>query len=928
MNDLQNRLIDYGLHLMQAMTGVDLGPANDMSWVKAFEAVMGGGTGAPTPNGPCQTVFSQVHAGTQEPPLTYWRPVPLSLAGAAMLPTAQRAEALVDRAALGGAFKAAVAGLDRNEPGAFIRFYHLMQIHASTLPASYGAPGDTLFQQWKSVAALAWLAGDTIQPPAQALLVSGDLPGIQRAIYTVSSKGAAKTLRGRSFFVQLLGDAAVRRLLHALDLCEANLVYDAGGNFLILARAGQEARVREISDDINRRLLEAFDGSLQLALVCEPLESWMLFDSSEFPEKREALGAALADAKARPFEGMAADWDKLWQPYGTGGEEYCRVTGVDLPDRDVTLGPSPEPGEGQVIVSPLVKSLFDLAYCIRHARLMLTLKPERDMLGRDVRYHDGWDDVLAKISGYRYAFHEMPVHVQKPQADAGTLVYAVNQPEAVAAGYHGCRFIANVTPHVTGADIAWWEEKNPDEPAPERGDIRGFAMLAHASAAAGAIERVGVLRMDVDNLGLLFSGTGTRLTMPLLSELSSTLERFFGGRLNDIVQKTAGNDAYVIYAGGDDLFIVGAWHVLPDLAEAIRTGFRAYTGQHPDLTISGGITLEQPKFPIYRAATRGLEAEEAAKAHARYRRYEDGRLLLDRQGERQPASKKDAICFLGTVVGWEEWALLREQKDAIIALLRQGPNDEKPVPRAMIHVIQKLHRDYAGDLAEARKAFRLKRPTAAPDDRQFYGRWRWMQAYALKRMAGRHEKRAAEIESIQRQLLMPQTVRLAGLAARWAEYLIRKEKWTMGKQFHGDRRDRPPAVRPQVDVVKIMQEGASKEMIEQAEAFGQYLVNLKLKTSQIRNIFGTVREIEMSWQPDAKPEVVAKAKRQLIMLKPKMAYQAAREEQNKKGIGVKELASVLSPAISLVGDDRTRFQNFVDFFEAILAYHTAAGGSN
>ena len=490
MNDLQNRIIDYGLRLMQAATGTDLGPAGDVGWVKAFEAVMGGGSGASAPAGPCRTIFSQVHLGPQEPATTYWRPVPLTLAGAEMLPARQVAEASGSRTGLGATFKAAVAGLNRNQPGAFTRFYHLMQIHASTLPAGYGAPGVTLFQQWKAVAALAWLAGDTTGPPEQALLIGGDLPGIQRAIYTVSSKGAAKTLRGRSFFVQLLGDAAVRRLLDALELCDANLIYDAGGNFLILARSGQEARVQEVGDDINRRLLEAFDGTLQLALVSEPLETWMLFDSTEFAEKREVLGAALADAKARPFGGMVADWRKLWQPYGTGGVDYCRVTGVDLPDKGVTLGPGGEPGEGQIIVSPLVKSLFDLASRIRHPRLMLALKPERDMLGHDVSYRDGWDDVLARISGYRYAFNEMPVHEQKPQVDEGTLVYAVNQPEAVALGFHGWRFIANVTPHVTDEDIAWWEEKNPDEPAPERGDIRGFAMLA-ARGRRGRRHRAG-----------------------------------------------------------------------------------------------------------------------------------------------------------------------------------------------------------------------------------------------------------------------------------------------------------------------------------------------------------------------------------------------------------------------------------------------------
>ena len=81
----------------------------------------------------------------------------------------------------------------------------------------------------------------------------------------------------------------------------------------------------------------------------------------------------------------------------------------------------------------------------------------------------------------------------------------------------------------------------------------------------------------------------------------------------------------------------------------------------------------------------------------------------------------------------------------------------------------------------------------------------------------------------------------------------------MGRQPYGDRRDRPPVEKPRVDVQKIMTEGASKEMIDQAEAFGRYLAKLGLTTAQIRNIFGTVREIEMTWQADAKPEEVAKA---------------------------------------------------------------------
>ena len=58
----------------------------------------------------------------------------------------------------------------------------------------------------------------------------------------------------------------------------------------------------------------------------------------------------------------------------------------------------------------------------------------------------------------------------------------------------------------------------------------------------------------------------------------------------------------------------------------------------------------------------------------------------------------------------------------------------------------------------------------------------------------------------------------------------------------------------------------------------------------------------------------------LVMLKPKLAYAAARNE------AVADLRDALTQAIDRVGEDPKRFKNFVDFFEATLAYHRAAGG--
>jgi len=125
----------------------------------------------------------------------------------------------------------------------------------------------------------------------------------------------------------------------------------------------------------------------------------------------------------------------------------------------------------------------------------------------------------------------------------------------------------------------------------------------------------------------------------------------------------------------------------------------------------------------------------------------------------------------------------------------------------------------------------------------------------------------------------------------------------------------------------ITDPNGAETLVKEADKLGKDLARNRLSTSQIRALFGEVRQIEAQWQMgDSQRQ---KAERRLILLKPKMAYRAKRE----RGRGVKELVDVLDPAIDLViaeKDERKKyehFQRFVDFFEAILAYHKAHGGN-
>jgi len=145
-----------------------------------------------------------------------------------------------------------------------------------------------------------------------------------------------------------------------------------------------------------------------------------------------------------------------------------------------------------------------------------------------------------------------------------------------------------------------------------------------------------------------------------------------------------------------------------------------------------------------------------------------------------------------------------------------------------------------------------------------------------------------------------------------------------------------------LDAQKIIAHGNVEALVDIAKTVGGNL-SRQLTTSQIRNIFGEVRRIEMDWPLHTGPvkesgedaakaaEKAAKADegfRRVVLLQPKLAYQARRE----RGRGVEELQQVLDPCIDEIRkapkeQRRLYFQRFVDFFEAILAYHKAAGGN-
>ena len=127
------------------------------------------------------------------------------------------------------------------------------------------------------------------------------------------------------------------------------------------------------------------------------------------------------------------------------------------------------------------------------------------------------------------------------------------------------------------------------------------------------------------------------------------------------------------------------------------------------------------------------------------------------------------------------------------------------------------------------------------------------------------------------------------------------------------------------------------ETVEYAKYFAKHLVEeekipntnffivLPLTTSQLRKFYGAVKSIQMDISVNGYNES------EFVMLKPKLAYAVGRVRQKNpkcRERRIEDFAEVISSAMNIVNNSAERdlaFKNFINFFEAIVAYHKRYG---
>lgn len=428
------------------------------------------------------------------------------------------------------------------------------------------------------------------------LIVSLDISGIQQFIYSIASKGALKNLRARSFYLEILLENSADEILSAVGLTRANLLYTGGGHaYLLLPNTSDAKRAVTVTlKNINRRLVERFGVLLFIAYGMEACSANELMSKTGDPESYENIfRSASSQIAAMKLRRYSADDLRWLNSRGTGNaERECTICGVTDSLDDARN------------ICTMCASLIDMSgRLLESDRLFVVLQEKMDDVCLPMFSGDG-------STAYLHAMSE---------ADARRILE--ENREKVIRLYSKNAFR-------TGLALAtklWMGDYHAET---EEGELKTFEELAKSSEG---IERIAVLRADVDNLGAAFVKGFVRafekenkkryVTISRTSTLSRSLSLFFKYHVNTVLRNPSyflskvkdTRNVVVVYSGGDDMFIVGAWDDVLCAAVDLYEAFQKYTGGA--LTLSAGYAVFDYKYPISRMAMESGKLEERAKAN-------------------------------------------------------------------------------------------------------------------------------------------------------------------------------------------------------------------------------------------------------------------------------------------------------------------------
>lgn len=575
--------------------------------------------------------------------------------------------------------------------------YHFLHAYGSRV--AYGKHEDaSLFDRNRVLAAVASCQSKA-EGPTSFLLVKGAISGIQKYIYhnikaeqIGDAEKTAKRLRGRSFLVSFINQVIAEYLVEQLGLEQANVLFVGGGHFTLLLpdEAAAKGKLEDLLEDINIGLLKNVGPQLSLLTGSVPCGQNI---GTSFATAYEEVNQELEAQKQRRYKGYLTEVFGHFDGHDEAAEKEQRKKAIKEEIRIGTLAPYAdyilEVNGDSDLLAQINASLSQKATITNLSFLgksFFIIKYERDK-----EREDQAEEVL-----YEFLSNEQNlallsrcsqlkiIGLNNINVKDLALVFSDIGLENLSFGF---RFVGKYAPVYEDTTLF-------NDPMVNAGNVMLFEDLAGLNNGDGQIadlahQQLGVLRLDVDDLGAVFGhGLGTGHSVERLLCLSREFELFFGGYFNQLAEA---HHIYVTYSGGDDAFVVGSWWNTLHFAQALKKTFDRFTGGNQYLKFSAGLFICNPHYPIPRLAKDAEKLEDKAKAYdggkanPQKLKADAEKYQLRKSDLRKLEAQKDALHVFNHTLSWEAFEEMMDTSALMLQLVGKGEGESSgSLKRSMI----------------------------------------------------------------------------------------------------------------------------------------------------------------------------------------------------------------------------------------------------
>ncbi|MEM6966148.1 MAG: hypothetical protein AAF573_15390 [Bacteroidota bacterium] len=578
--------------------------------------------------------------------------------------------------------------------------------------------------------------------------IKGDISGIQEFIFNVKSQKAARVLRARSIFVQMLSAFTQQWVEYNFDGTEK--FYNGGGTFYLKLKS------KQTFEEAHRRLKvceAAVNKSIQKEDIYVSLSIVENHDNKSFQEVWKDLAKASNRDKLERFQKSIA----TFEPY-----DY------DILEKDQTS----EDFEEESLQEKLE---LDNTTNIKKFKAKIFNFLNRNIAGEKLKYEASslYDSIKSDLPQWEKDLFE--AFKEDIEEENKRRKLEANEGETV--------------------------------PDIKEDSIIDYHFLAKFAYLRTGTRKIGILKMDIDNLGSLFSELPKakekfikKDVEEAAKKISKTLSNFFNDTIYDLLNEDEeklkkeypeievekfkdkiypsvedpesvakaskfNQNIYTIFSGGDDCIFVGSWDAILHWTKVLREKFDIYCGKKiksiihgiardPDEidislppTLSAGIVIVEPTYPVIRFA----ELVEDVLNDAKIFTYTE-----------EDKAEKNKVSLFGEVITWEEYKKVTNLAKDLATLVKEH-NEQRST-------IAKL-KDSAAIYQRIHKEIKLKKRVNIGISKLFY-----------------FARNTQNEEALSKSVIIPYSKDLidsfAGIrnnnpmkyamAARWAEFLTRK----------------------------------------------------------------------------------------------------------------------------------------------------------